>query len=327
MITGLKAGAGGRGPARPITEEEKKNAPKLTWPLLKRVFSYLLPYWPRLALVFVCIFSSSGLSLMPSLLLGRIVDDGLIGGNLDMLLMLIAASFGVLVLSNLISVFESWLNVWVAQHITFDMRNKMFKHLLNMSHRFFSSSRQGDVITRMTSDIEGVQTVISGTLTEIIKNLILVILAVTVMYRTNWILATAGILIVPLLILPTKRVGKKRWDITYQAQEKNDEINQILSETMSVSGQMLVKLFTMENAEYSKYENINAEMTDLKIKERMAGRWFRASLGILTNTGPMVIYLVGGLLLLRYGNTDLTVGGITVMVALLERLYRPEHAS
>ena len=324
MLTGLKVGGvGGRGPARPITEEEKKNAPKLTWSLLKRVLGYLLPYWPKLTLVFVCILVSSGLSLMPSLLLGRIVDEGLIGGDLDMLLKLIAASFGVLVLSNLIGVFESWLNVWVSQHITFDMRNKMFKHLLNMSHRFFSSSRQGDVITRMTSDIEGVQSVISGTLTEIIKNLILVILAVTAMYRTNWILATAGILIVPLLILPTKRVGKKRWDITYQAQAKSDEINQILSETMSVSGQMLVKLFTMENREYGKYEKVNGEMTNLKIKERMAGRWFRASLGILTNTGPMVIYLVGGLLLLKYGSTDLTVGGITVMVALLERLYRP----
>ena len=322
MANGLRGGRGG-GPAQPFTEEEKKNAPKLTWPLLKRVFGYLLPYWPKLTLVFVCIVASSGLSLMPSLLLGRIVDEGLIGGNLNMLLKLIGASFGVLVLSNLISVFESWLNVWVAQHITFDMRNKMFGHLLRMSHRFFSSSRQGEIITRMTSDIEGVQTVISGTLTDLLKNLILVILAVIAMYKTNWILATAGILIVPLLILPTKRVGKKRWDITYRAQAKSDEINQILSETLSVSGQMLVKLFTMENTEYGKYERVNAEMTNLKIKERMAGRWFRASLGTLTSTGPLVIYLAGGLLLLKYGSANLTVGGITVMVALLERLYRP----
>jgi ATP-binding cassette subfamily B protein len=168
-----------------------------------------------------------------------------------------------------------------------------------------------------------VQSVISGTLTELLRNLILVILAVAAMYRTNWILATTGLLLVPLLILPTKQVGKKRWDITYQAQAKNDEINQILSETMSVSGQMLVKLFTMENAEYSKYEKVNGEMTELHIKESMAGRWFRASLGILTHTGPMMIYLAGGLLMLKYGNTNLTVGGITVMVALLERLYRP----
>jgi len=316
-------GRGGRGPARPLTAEEKKDAPKLTLPLLKRAFAYLLPYWPRLVVVVVCISASSWFSIMPSLLMGRIVDEGLIGGNLDILLKLIAASFGVLILSNLIAVFESWLNVWISQHIIFDMRNKMFRHLLNMSHRFFSSSKQGEIITRMTSDIGSVQTVISGTLTELIRNLILIILAVTTMYQKNWILATGGILLLPLLIFPTKQVGKKRWDITYKAQAKSDEINQILSETMSVSGQMLVKLFTREDAEYGKYEKVNAEMTALNIKESMAGRWFRASLGILTNTGPMVIYLMGGLLMLRFSAGTLTVGDITVMVALLDRLYRP----
>jgi len=323
VYDGAGGGRGGRGAARPLTAEEKKDAPKLSLSLLKRAFSYLLPYWPRLVVVVICISASSWFSLMPSVLMGRIVDEGLIGGNLDILLKLIAASFGMLILSNLISVFESWLNVWISQHIIFDMRNKMFRHLLNMSHRFFSSSKQGDIITRMTSDIGSVQTVISGTLTELIRNLILIILAITTMYQKNWILATGGVLLLPLLIFPTKQVGKKRWDITYKAQAKSDEINQILSETMSVSGQMLVKLFTREDAEYDKYEKVNADMTALNIKESMAGRWFRATLGILTNTGPMVIYLLGGLLILKYNAGTLTVGDITVMVALLDRLYRP----
>ena len=313
---------GGRG-GRPLTEEERKNAPKISWSLLKRTFSYLLPYWPRLLLVFVCILISSWLSLRPSILMGRIVDEGLIGGNLNILIYLIALSFGILILSNLIGVFESWLNVWISQHITFDMRNKMFRHLLNMSHRFFSSSRQGDAITRMTSDIGGVQMVISGTLTGLISNISLVTLAVIAMFQQNWQLAIAGILIVPFLVLPTRRVGKKRWSITYQAQAKNDEINQILAETMSVSGQMLVKLFTRENDEYEKYKKSNADMTALNIKENMAGRWFRAFMGILTSAGPMIIYLFGGLLMLYFGDENLTVGDITVMVALLDRLYRP----
>jgi len=317
---------GGRGGGRPLTEAEKTTASKVTWPLLKRIFSYLLPYWPRFLLVFVCILASSWLSIQPSVLMGRIVDDGFIGGNLDILVKLIGASFGVLILSNLIGVFETWLNVWVAQHITFDMRNKMFRHLLNMSHRFFTINRQGEAITRMTSDIGSVQMVISGTLTSLISNVTMLALAVITMYQKNWILATAGILIVPFLTLPTRRVGQKRWDITYQAQAKNDEINQILSETMSVSGQLLVKLFNREDTEYGKYENANGDMTALNIKESMAGRWFWATIGILTNAGPMVIYLTGGLLMLRFGVTDLTVGDVTVMVALLDRLYRPVNS-
>jgi len=326
MSNAFFGGGGGRGGSRPLSDEEKTNASKVTWPLLKRIFSYLLPYWPRFLLVFICILSSSWLSILPSVLMGRIVDEGFIGRNLDILVQLIGISFGVLILSNLIGVFEAWLNVWVAQHITFDMRNKMFRHLLNMSYRFFTTNRQGEAITRMTSDIGSVQSVISGTLTSLISNVTLLVLAVATMYQKNWILATAGILIVPFLILPTRRVGKKRWDITYQAQAKNDEINQILSETMSVSGQLLVKLFNREDTEYGKYESANGDMTDLNIKESMAGRWFRATIGILTNAGPMVIYLTGGLLMLRYGVTDLTVGDVTVMVALLERLYRPVNS-
>jgi ABC-type multidrug transport system, ATPase and permease components len=319
-------GGGGRGGARPLTDEEKRDVPKISWPLLKRVFSYLLPYWPRLLLVFACILFTSWLSLMPSILMGRIVDEGFIGENLDMLLKLIGASFGVLTLSNLIGVLESWLNIWVAQHITFDMRNTMFRHLLNMSHRFFSSSKQGEVITRMTSDIGSVQSVISGTLTGLINNITVLTLALITMYQKNWILATAGVLVLPLLLIPTKKVGNKRWEITYKAQAKSDEVNQILSETLSVSGQMLVKLFTSENKEYSKYEKANSEMIDLNIQESMTGRWFRATMGILTNAGPMVIYFVGGLLMLKYGDTSLTVGDITVMVALLGRLYGPANS-
>jgi len=316
-------GRGGGRPTRPLTEEEKENAPKITLDLLKRVFGYLQPYWSKLLLVFVCIIFSSWLALRPFVLIGRIIDEGLVGGDINVLIQLTLIAFGVLILSNLLGVFETWLNVWIAQHITFDMRNKMFRHLLSMSHRFFSSSKQGDAITRMTSDIGGVQSVISGTLTGLISNLTLVIVAMIAMFGQNWILAIAGVLIVPFLIIPTRKVGKRRWDITYQAQAKNDEINQILSETMSVSGQMLVKLFTREDAEYAKYEQTNAQMTELNIKESMAGRWFRAMMGILMNAGPLVIYLIGGLLMLRHGAEDLSVGNIAVMVALLERLYRP----
>ena len=316
---------GGRGGPRPLSDEEKKNAQKITWSLAKRILSYLAPYWQRLVLIVILIFASSWLSIMPSILMGRVIDEGIIGGNLNILIMLIVMSFGVLILSNLISVFQTWMNVWVAQHITLDMRNNMFRHLLNMSHRFFSSAQQGEAITRMTGDIGGVQMVISGTLTGMINNIMLVFIAVVAMFQKNWILAIAGIMLLPLLIVPTQKVGRKRWSITYQAQAKNDEINQILSETLSVSGQMLVKLFTKENAEFDKYSKANGEMTALNIKENMAGRWFRATMAILTSSGPLVIYLVGGLLMLRFGQTDLTVGDIAVMVALLERLYRPAN--
>lgn len=308
-----------------LTEEEKANKPKVTWPLLKRIFSYLLPYWKQLAIVLVCIVLSSIMGLLPSVLTGRIIDEGLIGQNLKMLVILIVASLGVSLGSNLIGVAESYLNNWIAQHITFDLRNTMYKHLQKMSQGFFTSNNQGDIITRMTSDISGVERVITSTFTSILSNSITLICAVVIMYRENWILATVGALVIPLFTIPTRWAGKTRWTLTREAQECNDEINGILNETLSVSGQLLVKLFGKEEYEYNRYEAANSCMIGLNIKESMAGRWFRVVINTFSSVGPMLLYLVGGILMMKY-DTDLSVGDITVLVALLGRMYGPVNS-
>ena len=318
---------GGRGPMGRgyLTEEEKANKPKVTWPLLKRVFSYLLPYWKQLAVVLLCIIVSSILGLLPSVLTGRIIDEGLIGRDMRMLVILIIASLGVSLGSNLIGVGESYLNSWIAQHITFDLRNTMYKHLQRMSQGFFTSNNQGDIITRMTSDIGGVERVISSTFTSILSNSITLICAVVIMYRENWILATVGVLVIPLFVIPTRWAGKTRWTLTREAQECNDEINGILNETLSVSGQLLVKLFGKEAYEYNRYETANGRMVKLNIKESMAGRWFFVLIHTFSSVGPMLLYLVGGLLIMKY-DSELTVGDISVMVALLGRMYGPVNS-
>lgn len=305
-----------------LTEEEKANQPKVTGALLKRVFSYLTPYWAQLLLALGCIAVSSVLNLLPSVLTGRIIDDGLIGRDLYKLIVLIVASLGVTLGANLIGVAESYLNNWIAQHITFDMRNSMYRHLQSMSQRFFTTNNQGDIITRMTSDIDGVQRVISSTFTTILSNTITLIAALVLMYRENWVLATVGVLVVPLFVIPTRFAGKTRWTLTREAQECNDEINGILNETLSVSGQLLVKLFGKEGQEYKKYEDANRRMIRLNIRESMAGRWFFVVIHTFSSVGPMLLYLVGGILMMRY-DADLSVGDVTVMVALLGRLYGP----
>ena len=321
-MAGPGGGPGFHGGGRFLTEEEKKNRPKVTPALLKRVFSYLVPYWKQLILVVIAIFVSSVFTLLPSILTGKIIDEGLIGRNFDALVRYILLSLAVTFGANLIGVLESYLNTWIAQHITFDMRNAMYRHLQQMSQRFFTSSNQGDIITRMTSDIDGVRSTITNTLTSILSNVITLIVALVAMYQKNWILATVGIAIIPLFIIPTRSAGKTRWELTRDAQEVSDEVNGILNETMSVSGQLLVKLFGREEREYARYEDANRRMIALNIKESMAGRWFRVALSTFTSIGPMLLYLVGGILLLR-GDSSLTVGDITVFVALLGRMYGP----
>ncbi|MBQ6232428.1 MAG: ABC transporter ATP-binding protein [Clostridia bacterium] len=308
-----------------LTDEEKKNAPKVTSALLKRIFSYLKPYWRQLLLVLLCIAVSSVCSLFPSILTGRIIDEGLIGRNLQALIRLILMTLALHFGSNLIGVGESYLNSWIAQHISYDMRNQMYRHLQKMSQRFFTSANQGDIITRMTSDISGVESVITSTFTNILSNVITLVVAIIAMFQKNWVLALVGLVVVPLFTLPTRMAGKTRWKLAGEAQACNDEINGILNETLSVSGQLLVKLFGQEDKEYDRYKDANGRMIRLNIRERMAGRWFFMLLSTLTTIGPMLLYLVGGILIMKY-DSSLTVGDITVLVALLGRMYGPVNS-
>ena len=149
--------------------------------------------------------------------------------------------------------------------------------------------------------------------------------AVVAMYRKNWILATIGIIIVPLFTIPTRKAGETRWCLTKESQAVNDQVNGILNETMSVSGQLLVKLYGKEDYEYSRYRDANQKMINLNIKESMAGRWFRVVMSTVTSIGPMLIYLVGGILIMKY-DSDLTVGDVTVLVSLLNRMYMPVNS-
>jgi ATP-binding cassette subfamily B protein len=307
------------------TEEEKAAAPKLTKDLLKRVFSYLAPYWKQLLLVLLAIAISSVLNLMPAILTGKIIDEGLIGRDLKLLIIYIVALLLTNLAANLIGVLESYINTWIAQHITFDMRNQMYSHLQSMSQRFFTSNNQGDIITRMTSDIDGVESVVTNTFKSILSNSITLVFAIIAMFQKNWILALLGIAVIPLFVIPTRKAGKTRWTLTREAQECNDEINGILNEKLSVSGQLLVKLFCKEKPEYEHYRAANEKMVKLNIKERMAGRWFFVVLNTVTNIGPMLLYLVGGILIMKY-DSGLTVGDITVLVALLGKTYMPVNS-
>ena len=308
---------------RELDKEITAQPPKVTSQLLKRIYLYLKPYQLQVGLSILVILFASLLGVLPSMLTGRIIDEGFIGGNFTKLVTLIAVSFLVLILTGLVGLLQSYLGSWLSQNIGKDMRNHMYGHLQKLSQGFYSSGKQGEIITRMTSDISGVQSFVTGTLTQTIANLATLTTSMIAMFQMNGALAIVAILIVPLLIFPIKLVGKKRWELTNESQDLNDEANELLNETLSVSGQQLVKLFTKEEAEYARYSSINENLTTVKIKEATVGRWFRMIAQTFVEAGPMFIYLVGGFMLLVNNHQGLTVGDITVLVALMSRMYRP----
>ena len=320
MAGGMRGGLGPRGF---LTEEEKKNKPKITKALILRILSYMKPYTFQFILVFAAILVSSVIGLLPSMITGRIVDEALIGEDLKLLIKLLLAAFAAMTASQVVSVLESYINAWISQQIIFDMKNQMYNHLQYMPHSFFTSEKQGDIITRMNTDISGVSTVISNTLSSIISNIAIVVTTLVALFTMSVPLAIVGIAIIPILIIPTRNVGQNRFKLLTEAQAKNDELNQIINETLSVSGSMLVKLFTREKKEYDNFVKVNGEVTKLSLKEQRSGKWFWVLMGMFTQVGPLLIYFAGGVFIIKKIDPDLSVGTITATVALINRLYRP----
>ncbi len=313
----------GLGPRGFLTDDEKANLPKVTGALIKRIAGYLKPYWIQFLLVFIAILISAVVGLLPSIVTGKIVDEALANANMGRLIELLLIAFATLTVSETVGVLESYINAWISQRIIFDMKNQMYRHLQYMPHAFFTTEKQGDIITRMNTDISGVSTVISGTLSSIVRNIATVVTSLVALFAMSWQLALVGIVVIPMLILPTRSVGKTRFELLTKSQAKNDEMNELINETLSVSGSVLVKFFTKEQREYERFVRVNEEVTQLALKEQRSGKWFHMVLGMFTQIGPLLIYFAGGLLMIKYGRADISIGVITATVALINRLYRP----
>ena len=311
------------GPRGVLTDEEKANMPKVTKALILRILSYLKPYTVQFIFVFLTILLSAVVGLFPSIITGRIVDEALVGKDLALLIRLLVLAFCTLTVSQVIGIAENYVNAWISQRIIFDMKNEMYRHLIYMPHSFFTTEKQGDIITRMNTDISGVSTVISGTLTSIVSNIATCVTTLVALFTMSWQLALVGIVVLPLLILPTRSAGRTRYRLLSEGQAKKDEMNQIINETLSVSGSMLVKLFTREEKEFRSFSAVNEEVARNSMREQRSGSWLRVVMGMFTQIGPLLIYFAGGLLMIREFDAGLTVGTITATVALINRLYRP----
>ncbi|KJR49575.1 Lipid A export ATP-binding/permease protein MsbA [Desulfosporosinus sp. I2] len=294
--------------------------PKVTRKMITRIVSYFIPYWMRMLMVIGTIIVASILGLVPPILIKNIIDKALPEKDLKLLSLFIVISIGVTILLGLLQVAQSYLSIWISKHIIYDMKNQMYSHLQHMSLNFYSAAKPGEIITRLTSDIDGIQDIFNMTVVNALSSGAVLVSTAIVLISMNWKLAIVGMIILPTFIIPTRKVGKLKWKIASQSQEKISELNQLIQETLSISGAILTKLFTKEKEEYQRFARISKEVINLQIHESLVGRWFRMTITTFIAIGPMLIYFSGGYL---YIKGEITIGGIIAFVALLGRLYLP----
>ena len=288
--------------------------------LLPRALRYLLPYWAPAAVIVVCLIAAASLVAVPPLLIREIIDVALPDGDRGLLNLLVLASIGLYVASGLIGVLQNFLNTLVSQRIMLDIRNQLYTHLQYLSLRFFTKNRTGEIMSRVTDDVDAIQNTVTGSLISIASNFFTVAITLIVIFTLNWQLALISVSLLPLFIIPTRMVGRVRRNLRRKTQEARAELNTQMQETLNISGFLLMKVFGREKDEAHSFRTRSREVMDLQVRQGLVGRWFFMLLGLFSFIGPAIIYWYGGYQVITGA---LTIGTIVAFVAYLARLYGP----
>ena len=302
---------------------EEQEAPKLSGALLKRMLGHLKPYAWRAVLVCAVVIINATLGLVPSVVTGKIVDEAFVGKDLTLLIELVITALLAIALNELLYVCVDYGATWLGSRISHDLRTSLYAHLQRMQQTFFATEKQGDIITRMNSDTASVCYVYDRVLSGAVDSLATIIATLIALFGMSWQLALVGILVVPLLCLPSKKAGKAQQGYAAEVQKKTDEINQVVNETMCFEGARMVKLFTCEDRELERFSDVSEGYRASYVREKLSSYMFQGLMYTLSGIGPLLIYFVGGLLIIEKLDLSLTVGTVTAMVGLVGRLYGP----
>lgn len=287
---------------------------------LSRVAHYLAPYWRNWLVIFACVGLSAGLGVLPPLCVRSILDGAIPQRDLRQLYALVAAIVALNLTAGLIGVLQTYANAHVGQKILFDLRRDLFARLQRMSLPFYTATRAGEIVSRVNNDVGAVQHVATGTLVEIVRNVLTVAATASVIFALNWRLAVLSILAVPLMIVPTRLVGRVRRRLSKQTQERQADLLAFLQERLNIGGMLLTKIFGQAAADAAAFERRNRAVQELNVRQALAGRWLFMCLGVVSVAGPALIYAYGGALAVR---GMLSTGTIIAFVAYLTSLYRP----
>lgn len=286
----------------------------------RRIGSLFLPYWKQEVMVLLCICITTTIGLIPPLVTKQIIDRAIPSRSMNELIWCVSAMAGSAVLAALIGVGQGYLNAIVAEGILRDLRTELYSHLHKMPLSFFTSTKTGEIMNRVSHDVDNVDDVISGTITTIATNIFMLLSTGITIFWLDWRLALLALAIVPLMIYPLWPVGRKMYEIRKATRKKRDEIESLNQETLSISGMTLVKSFVRENHERTRFYDASTDLMKYEIKLAMVGRWFMMVITAMVVLGPATVWLGGGYLALQGA---LTIGTIVTFVALLGRLYTP----
>jgi ATP-binding cassette subfamily B protein len=300
--------------------DEGRDRPAVSWALVRRVASYARPYRLQLAGTFATILAISALALVPPLLQRALIDEALPNHDFARLNLLALGMIAVPIVSGLIGVLQRYMSSQVGEGIICDLRSALFAHMQRMSLRFFTDTKTGELMSRLNNDVVGAQQAVTSTTVTFFSNVVTLIATLTIMLALEWRLTLVGVALLPLFVLPARRVGNVLRRIAREQMTLNGQMNALMNETLGVSGALLVKLFGRAPAESARFAERAARVRDVGIRQALVGRWFFLGLSLVSAVGTALVFWLGGLLVLQ---GVFTVGTIVAFGVYLTQLYGP----
>ncbi|KAA3664520.1 MAG: ABC transporter ATP-binding protein [Chloroflexi bacterium] len=303
-----------------ISHDEKQDRPMISRELVGRVWQFAEPYQTRVILLLVTILLITGLTLVAPLLVRDLIDNAIPNEDVPRLTLLAIGMVMIPLVNGAIGVVQRRINSQIGEGVIYDLRRALYIHLQRMSLRFFTETRTGELMSRLNNDVIGAQRAISDTIVTIVSNIVSLVGTLAILLTLEWRLTLLGVAILPLFVLPARRVGRILRDLRRRSMEVNAEMNATMNETLNVSGAMLVKLFGRESREENRFSTDAAEVRDIGVRSAVIGRWFFVMLSVVGAVGTAVVYWVGGYLVLQEA---FTIGTVVAFGTYLGQLYGP----
>ncbi|MGF1237803.1 ABC transporter ATP-binding protein [Streptomyces sp. 2-6] len=289
---------------------------------VRRILRLFRPYRSRLAVVGLLVGASSLVSVATPFLLRETLDVAIPQGRTGLLSLLAAGMILSAVLSSVFGVLQTLISTTVGQRVMHDLRTAVYGRLQRMSLAFFTRTRTGEVQSRIANDIGGMQATVTSTATSLVSNLTSVVATIVAMVALDWRLTVVSLLLLPVFVWISRRVGNERKKITTQRQKQMAAMAATVTESLSVSGILLGRTMGRSDSLTASFAAESEGLVDLEVRSNMAGRWRMAVITIVMAAMPAVIYWTAGIAL-QFGGPEVSIGTIVAFVSLQQGLFRP----
>jgi ATP-binding cassette subfamily B protein len=291
---------------------------------LRRIAGFFSPYRGRLAFIGVLILVTVSIGVVNPILIKFVLDNLLPDGERDLGLLYLQVGLMVVlpIITSALGVWQSYLSNVVGQRVMNDLRVALYRHLQWMPLRFFTETRTGEIQSRISNDVGGVQSVVTDTAASLLSNFATVATTIVAMVILDWRLTILSLALMPVFVYITYRVGKVRREVSTLTQRSMAEMSAITEESLSVSGILLSKTFGQQEASIERFRAESQRLGDLQVRGQMIGRWFFALIGTFFSIMPAFVYLVAGILIIG-GDQNVSIGTIVAFTTLQSRLFFP----